>query len=256
MVAAAGRLRGGPRPGPRGPVPNGAARAAPARCCESGPLPALGAPARAERPKRGSRARPAGRTIPRGRPGGAPRGGLPADTSQRVRRGLWPQGHEHREARSRDRRPVATAPSRVGPGDAGKRASPLWGQSGPVPEKTRTRGPSHQHARPLGRRMRAARGRGAGRAAAMAAAADSGLRVSGTAGLIAAGCCPIGPKVTPEALRPRKAAVPMKPGALGRWRRRPGPPTRPVGVSPSPRTPLLPGPGFRSRCKSSAGRPR
>ncbi|XP_053527883.1 uncharacterized protein LOC128628373 isoform X2 [Artibeus jamaicensis] len=81
IVAGAGKLGGGSRPGPRGPVPNGAA---PARCCDSGPLPpALRAPARAEQPKRGSRARPAGRTI-RGPPGGGPRGGRTEDTARRL----------------------------------------------------------------------------------------------------------------------------------------------------------------------------
>ncbi|XP_058579681.1 5-hydroxytryptamine receptor 5A isoform X3 [Neofelis nebulosa] len=199
MVAAAGRLRGGSRPAPRGPLPNGAAGA---RSCESGPLPRPLRP----RPRRAAQARepraPCGTHHPAGRRGGAPSSRLTAGAALRLRGGPRLRGHRHRTARSADPEPVAAASSQGGPGDAQKRAPPPWrGPSGPVPGKKGTRRPlpsTRADARAAHARAAEGAGLAAGRRRRWRREPASGHR-----GAHVAGCCPTGPEAKTSAQQPQ-----------------------------------------------------
>ncbi|XP_044909239.1 translation initiation factor IF-2-like isoform X2 [Felis catus] len=179
MVAAAGRLRGGSRPAPRGPLPNGAAGA---RSCESGPLPRPLRP----RPRRAAQARepraPCGTHHPAGRRGGAPSSRLTAGAALRLRGGPRLRGHKHRTTRSADPEPVAAASSQGGPGDAQKRAPPPLARpewAGPGKEGNAEAPPVNTRGRPGGARARGGGG-GACRRPAEAMAARAGLGPQGS----------------------------------------------------------------------------
>lgn len=230
---------------PRGSLPNGAARAAPARSCESGPLPRPRRP----RPRRAAQAReprePCGPHHPARRRGGAEGRAVgrrrPAPLLQPAApRTLAPSSLLQR------RGPVAAAaPSGGSTGVEGK-CTPLGGTGvGQSRERRERGGPSRQHARPQGRRMRAARGGPAGSQAA-GGGGGSGSLASGAGERSVAGCCQTGPEVTPQALE-LGSRVPAE--GRGRWaesgteRCRPAearqPPGRGQWASPHRPNPLL-----------------
>lgn len=149
--------RGGSRPGPAG---RSALRVGPARCCKSACTPALRAPPAPNDPSAGAAL--ALRDAPSARRRGERRGAdsQPAPPGASAAAG-GPGDTAGAQPAPGPRAPVAAAPSREGPGGAGKRAPPTCGRSGPVLGQ-REREPLPAARAAPGRSVRAATGAGRG----------------------------------------------------------------------------------------------